>query len=145
MADILHRLNIDAPPETVFDAIATPEGIRAWWTDDSTSEPRAGSVSVFNFMDGEVVFRMRVDEYVAGRRLVWTCLGDYDEWDGTTLTWNCEPTEDGKTVLNLAHSGWASTEKEYPQCNTSWGNLFHVIRDYAEGKSTELPQSGRSS
>lgn len=50
MADILHRLNIDAPAET-------------------------------------------------------TCLGDYDEWDGTT----------------------------------------HVIRDYAEGKSTELPPSGRSS
>ncbi len=50
-----------------------------------------------------------------------------------------------KTVQNLSHSGWASTEKEYPQCNTSWGNLFHVIRDYAEGKSTELPPSGRSS
>lgn len=34
MADILHRINVDAPAETVFDAIATPEGISHWWTDD---------------------------------------------------------------------------------------------------------------
>ena len=148
MAKLLHRLNINATPETVFDVIATPEGIRHWWTDDSTAEPRAGSVSVFTFMNGEVVFRMRVDEYVPGRRLVWTCLGDYEEWNGTTLTWRCEPTEDGKTVLHLAHAGWASTEKEYPQCpqcNTSWGHLLHIVRDHVEGRSTELPPSGRRS
>ena len=145
MADILHRLNINAAPETVFDAIATPEGIRRWWTDDSTSEPEAGGVSVFKFMDGEIVFRMRVDEYVPGRRLSWTCLGDYDEWNGTTIAWGFEPTDDGKTVLNLAHCGWATTENEYPQCNASWGHLLHIIRDYAEGKSTELMLSGPSS
>ena len=145
MAEILHRLNINAPPETVFDTIATPQGIRLWWTDDSTSEPAVGSVSVFKFMNGEVVFRMRIDEYEPGRRLVWTCLGDYDEWNGTTLTWRFDPTDDGKTVLNLAHSGWASTEKEYPQCNESWGHLLHVVRDVAEGRETEPEESGRSS
>ncbi len=145
MADILHRLNINAPPETVFDAIATVEGIRNWWTDDSSCAPAAGGVSEFRFMNGEVVFRMRVDEHDPGRRLAWTCLGDYDEWNGTTITWSFEPAADGGTTLNLAHCGWASTEKEYPQCNASWGHLLHIIRDYAEGKSTDLPGSGRSS
>ena len=44
MADILFRLNVNASPEAVFDAIATVEGIRHWWTDDSTCEPRVGGV-----------------------------------------------------------------------------------------------------
>ncbi len=87
---------------------------------------------------------MRVDEYVPGRRVAWTCLGDYDEWNGTTLIWDCEPTDDGGTVLSLAHCGWTTTEKEYPQCNASWGHLLHIMRDYVEGKSAEPPASGRS-
>ncbi len=139
MADILHRLTISAPPERVFDAITTPEGVSHWWTKESTAEPRVGDISVFKFMGGKVVFRMRVDEYVPGRRVAWTCLGDYDEWNGTTLIWNCEPTDDGGTVLSLAHRGWTTTEKEYPQCNASWGHLLHIMRDYVEGKSAEPP------
>ncbi len=144
MADILHRVTIKAPPEAVFDLIATPAGVARWWTDDSTAEPRPGSVSVFKFMGGKVVFRMQIDEYAPGEKLAWTCLGDYDEWNGTTLTWRCRPTEGDKTVLSLSHCGWATTEKEYPECNASWGSLLHTIRDRAEGRSTEPPASGRS-
>ncbi|MFQ5702247.1 MAG: SRPBCC domain-containing protein [Acidobacteriota bacterium] len=143
MADILHRVRIAAPPKSVFRAISTPEGIAHWWTDDSTSESRTGSVSVFRFMGGRVVFRMRVEAFEPERRLAWTCLGDYDEWNDTTLSWELEPAEDGGTVLKLAHRGWRSIEKEFPQCNTSWGHLLYLLKDHLEGKSAQPPESGR--
>ena len=145
MPEILHRITIDAPADTVFDAIATDEGIKHWWTDDSSSATAAGEMSEFRFMNGDIVFRMHVDVYEPGHKLAWQFAGDYDEWEGTTITWEFEPTSDGKTVLSLKHANWPTTEGEYPNCNTSWGHLLHVIRDYAEGKGTDLMDSGRSS
>jgi len=144
VADILHRVKIASPPQTVFDLITTPEGVAVWWTEDCTCEPRAGSEAVFRFVGGDVVFRMRIDEFEPGRRVAWTCVGDYDEWNGTTLSWDLEPTEDSGTMLNFAHRGWATTEKEYPECNASWGNLLHMIKDHLEGKPIEVHPSGRA-
>ena len=145
MAEILHRITIDACVHDVFAAIATDEGIKHWWTDDSTSASAAGEVSEFRFMNGEIVFRMRLNAYEPGSRLVWSFLGDYPAWDGTEVAWHLAPTDDGKTTLNLVHSGWTSTETEYPQCNTSWGHLMHLIRDYVEAKVGAPPASEQSS
>ena len=32
MADILHRLSIDAPRDRVRELVATPAGVEQWWT-----------------------------------------------------------------------------------------------------------------
>lgn len=143
MAEILHSVRIAAPPQRVFDAISTPDGIAHWWTDDSTSEPRAGSVSVFKFMQGRIVFRMHVDAFNPPRHLAWTFLGDYDSWEGTTLSWDLEPAGDTGTILNLAHRGWRSTEGEFSECSTSWGRLLSLLKDHVEGRSVRPPESGR--
>jgi hypothetical protein len=44
MVDILHRVGIAAPPEKVFAALTTIDGIRGWWisaADGSASEGEA--------------------------------------------------------------------------------------------------------
>ena len=30
--DLIHLIGIAAPAETIYEAITTEEGIRAWWT-----------------------------------------------------------------------------------------------------------------
>jgi hypothetical protein len=42
MADILHRISINASPESVRELIATKEGIEQWWT----GVPVGGDASV---------------------------------------------------------------------------------------------------
>lgn len=134
MADILHRIAIAAPARKVYDAITTVEGLRSWWTPDCSAEPRAGSVAVFKFAGGKVVFRMRIDTLEPEKRIAWTCLGDYDEWGDTRLTWDLKAGPDGGTVLDFAHRGWNATGGEYPQCNTTWGLLMNLLKEHAEGK-----------
>lgn len=142
MADILHRIRIAAPAERVFRAITTSEGLRGWWTRDATAAAELGGVAVLRFDDGKVVFRMRVEELEAPRRVAWKCIGDWDEWTGTRLTWDLKPDPDGGTVLHFAHRDWATTEGEYPVCNATWGHLLHLLRDHAEGKPVEPPFPG---
>ncbi len=128
MADILHRITIDATPDRVFDALTVSEGLQSWWTRDSHATPEIGSVAIFKSVQGTIVFRMRVEELVPGKRVVWLCQGDLQEWEGTQLSWDLESTENSGTDLRFAHREWTSTEGEYPRCNTTWGHLMHLLK-----------------
>ncbi len=105
MADILHRITIDAAPDRVFDALTVSESLQSWWTRDSHATTEIGSVAVFKFIQGTIVFRMRVEELVPGERVAWLCQGDPQEWEGTQLTWELESTESGGPICVLPTEG----------------------------------------
>jgi uncharacterized protein YndB with AHSA1/START domain len=42
MADIRHRVGIGAPAATVYQAVATKDGLAGWWTRDVRGEAREG-------------------------------------------------------------------------------------------------------
>jgi hypothetical protein len=43
MADIFQDVPIKAPPDRVFQAVSTPEGLDRWWTKRSAGEPVEGA------------------------------------------------------------------------------------------------------
>lgn len=134
MSDILHWIRVEAPPERVFDAISTEDGLASWWTSDVEAEASEGSTAVFGFNDRAVVFRMRVDELSRPARVRWTCVGDFPEWEGTRIEFELDPGADGGTEVTFTHAGWASTEGYFRQCNTDWGRLMYHLKDYVEGR-----------
>jgi uncharacterized protein YndB with AHSA1/START domain len=134
MANMRHEVEIDAPPEKVFEAITTQAGLRGWWTADSMAEPRVGSVAVFGFYNRRLLFRMRIEKLTPGKKVVWTCLGENDEWKGTRLIWQISQKE-GTTVLRFVHGDWRSISGYFAYCNSTWGMLMYRLKDYAEGKA----------
>jgi len=69
MADMHHEIQIAASPDKIYDAIATVEGLRGWWTGDSIAEPRVGSTAKFGFYDRRFLFRMRIEELIPGKKV----------------------------------------------------------------------------
>ncbi len=134
MADMHHQIRIAAPVEDVYSALTHGSGIRRWWTGNCLAEPRIGSMAELGFSSGQVVFRMRVDELDPNEKVVWTCLGDVDEWVGTRLTWELVPVDDS-TELRFTHAYWRSIAGSYPLCNSTWGALMFRLRDYLEGRN----------
>lgn len=49
MPDMLHEVIIDAPPNSVYEAITTEKGLKSWWTADTEATPEPKSVAVFGF------------------------------------------------------------------------------------------------
>jgi len=137
MSDILHWIRVDAPPQRVYDAVTTQDGLSSWWTADVEAKPVEGSTAVFGFNDRAVVFRMRVDELSPPELVRWTCLGDFDEWAGTRLEFRIRPHDDGGSEVTFTHSGWKSTEGFFRQCNTDWGRLMYYLKDSVEGRSSQ--------
>jgi uncharacterized protein YndB with AHSA1/START domain len=136
MADLLHRIMIDASPADVFRALTTHGSLARWWTADVEAEPVEGSIAIFGFNRRAVVFRMQVERLVTDREVRWRCLGDFDEWTGTMLDWRIAPAERTGVTVSLAHRGWRSIEGYYAQCNTDWGRLMYYLKDEVEGRGS---------
>ncbi len=134
MATLYHEIRIDAPPERVYEALTTTEGLRGWWTPDASAEPIVGSIAVFGFYNRAVVFRMRIDALRPNRRVDWTCVGDYESWLNTRISWQLKKV-DGGTLTKFRHAGWPSVRGTFAETNTTWGALMYHLKSYCEGNA----------
>jgi uncharacterized protein YndB with AHSA1/START domain len=134
MPELRHQITINASPAKVYEALSTEGGLRSWWTADATMGGTAGGKAELGFDKRRTVFKMKIEELEAARRMVWSCLGDPPEWTGTTLSWDLA-TDGGGTIVRFHHSGWKAVTEMYAICNSSWGELMHRLKDYAEGRN----------
>ena len=49
MAEIKHQIPIDASPDKIYAALATPAGLRGWWTADVRADEKVGGKAEFGF------------------------------------------------------------------------------------------------
>ena len=52
MVDILHRVGIKSSVDEVYEALATREGLAAWWTNNTQGESKVGGALRFRFSAG---------------------------------------------------------------------------------------------
>jgi uncharacterized protein YndB with AHSA1/START domain len=106
------EIELSAPPDRVYEAIATADGVRSWWTAGDVAE-EVGGVSRLSFGHGWI--ELRVEKLVPGREVEWACVAQHiehfdptDEWVGTRIRFRMEPLDDGRrTRLEFLHEGLA--------------------------------------
>lgn len=135
---IYHRLLIEAPAETVYEAITTQKGLAGWWTPETIARPEVGSISRFAF--GPDYFKeIRVEELKPYSKVKWRCIKGFEDWIGTTLTFELEPHAKG-TVLLFHHDGWADYTPEFASCSYDWALFFRSLKSLCEkGKGIPYP------
>lgn len=131
--DLIHRIGIAASAETVYEAITTAKGIRAWWTVDVTMANQEGGVAVFGFENHSVEFQMRIEQLTQPEIVRWTCIGaSSPDWVGTTQEFVIEPQPSGEVLLKFRHGGWKTGGDHCYYCNTTWGHLLVCLKAYCE-------------
>jgi uncharacterized protein YndB with AHSA1/START domain len=138
MADILHQIIIEAIPSNVYSTIASRQGLKSWWTTDVDGESEEDSILNFGFYNRSVVYKMKINKLSPYETIKWTCIGDDDEWKDTKLLWEIKQKNSAQTILSFSHTGWRSNEDYYKMCNTTWGHLMVLLKDYVE-KGTVSP------
>lgn len=128
MADILHRVGITATPEKVYEALATVEGLAAWWTTDTSSD----SDGTLKFRFGDVGgFDMKVLDLQPGKRVLWEVLDGPAEWVGTTVSFDL--AQDGEwTIVLFAHAGWREPVEFLSHCSTKWATFLMSLKAFVE-------------
>ena len=130
---LIHRLGIAAPAETIYRALTTEDGIRAWWTADVKMDAYVGGKAVFGFFGHSTEFQMRISAIEPFSLVRWQCTGgSAPDWVGTTQEFILEPQDDGEVLLKFSHGGWERGGDHCYFCNTTWGHLLVCLKDYAE-------------
>ena len=124
MPDILHRVGIAAEPMRVFEALATVEGIRNWWSKDTHGDAAEGGT--FQFRSN------RLDVVHADPSLVtWRYSGPAKEWVGTEITFRLE-WRNGQTIVLFKQAGWREPVEFMHHCSTKWATFLLSLKDYVE-------------
>jgi uncharacterized protein YndB with AHSA1/START domain len=140
MPDIAHLIKIRATPERVYQAIATADGIRNWWTRDVSLDDEVGSMGEFGFYGHRFAIKVRVAELVPSAHISWSNVSSTrGSFDGTTIVFDLKPDGNDTTLL-FAHRGFKNADDEYASATTRWGYYLLSLKRYLEtGKGSPNP------
>ena len=131
MVDILHRVGVEGvPPEKVYDALTSVEGLAGWWTDETRGSGAPGGVLEFRFppVGG---FDMEVLEAVPSKHVSWRVVDGPAEWIGTTVDWDLRQ-DGGWTIVLFSHRGWAEPVEFMHHCSTKWATFLMSMKAFLE-------------
>lgn len=130
---LMHMVSIDAGANKIYEALSTSKGLASFWTVDSHAEPTEGSTAKFGFHGP--VLEMKVEKLDAGKLVRWSADGGFDDWKGTTVTWEIKPAKDGAHEVWFSHEGWPQQRpaKELASVNYTWGRVVGRLKKYVEG------------
>lgn len=138
MVDILHQVGVHATPEAVYDAIATIEGLRGWWTEETTGSTDVGGTIQFRFPAGG--FDMVVRDCIPGKHVLWEVVDGPEEWVGTTIDWSLA-AEGEWTTVDFSHRDWREPVPFMHHCSTKWATyLMSLKRLLEEGAGAPSPR-----
>jgi uncharacterized protein YndB with AHSA1/START domain len=123
------RLIIRAERERVFDAIATIDGPRHWWTTKVTGSAAVGAELRFGFagLDEQMVMRVETSRRPSAVR--WSCVTHTrdEEWTGTQLRFELADKGPQACELDFRHTGLpAEVVAE------GWEHFLASLATYAE-------------
>jgi uncharacterized protein YndB with AHSA1/START domain len=143
MPDIIHRIGIKAPIASVYQAIATLEGLRGWWTEEVEGEDGTGGRLTFSFTSpsGELVGKMvmEVGALREAQSVRWRCVDGPPDWIGTRFTFDLS-VQDGQTILMFGHRDWAESSESMAHCSMKWAVFMLSLKDLVQtGKGRPSP------
>jgi hypothetical protein len=134
MVDILHRVGIKAPLNEVYKALATRDGLAAWWTNDTRGDSQVGGTLTFRFSAGGADiggFEMKVLALQPAEQVLWQTLDGPAEWIGTRISFDLR--QEGEYVIVLfKHQGWKEPVEFMHHCSTKWAVFLMSLKSLLE-------------
>ena len=123
------QLTIGAARQRVFDAIATLDGVRHWWTTVVTGSAAAGGELRFGFagLDEQIV--MCVDAVRPPSAVGWSCVAHTrdEEWTGSQVRFELSERGPQACELHFRHIGI------FPEVVAAgWDHFLASLAAYAE-------------
>jgi len=125
------EVEVPGTPEQVWQAIATGQGISAWFSPTEVEE-RAGGKMVFDMGSG-MDSTATIKEWDPPRRLLAEDQGWAPGMPPVASEWTVEAREGGKCLVRVVHSLFASTDDLVNQLagtETGWPGFFRILRLY---------------
>ncbi|AWH28981.1 MULTISPECIES: SRPBCC domain-containing protein [Stenotrophomonas] len=134
MVEIAHRVGIKAPVAQVYQALATPQGVAAWWTEETAGDQHPGGTLHLRFTaHGEErgVMQMKLQELQPDTLVLWEVLAGPPEWIGTHIRFALRQEGEYSIVL-FTHEGWSERVEFTHHCSTKWALFLMSLKSLLE-------------
>lgn len=151
MSDQSYRttFTVNRTPYEAFTAINDPRG---WWEETIAGRTHEVGDEFIHWVPGVHYARIRVDELLPGKRVVWHVLDnwmsfidDQSEWKGTRIRFDLSPT-DGGTEVRFTHVGLTPSDECFDVCRDAWGvyvsDSLRSLIEAGVGKPSTNPDEG---
>lgn len=127
-------VDIEADPDTVFQAIASSEGLASFWTPNVSGTSEEGATLELGFEPAPADLQVHVDELIPGKLVGWSCPGPWPGWEGTTIRWGLGDSPDADTRVVLTHAGWSdgTSDADLGSVTFTWAMVCGSLKRYAE-------------
>lgn len=146
--DYARELTLEAPVERVFDAVATLEGLRGWWTARASGSAAKGGTIRLEFEGMDEHIDMRVLAAERPTEVAWSLLEhtSLEEWTGTTVRFALTPRGKNACRLTFCHQGLSPKLACYEDCEAGWEHFLDSLVSLVEtGKGSPFGSGqGRS-
>lgn len=129
MSNILLEFTIDAPPKDVYTAITQEEGVKGWWTSDTSVDQTVGGTAEFGFGGGGFTFE--ITQLKPAKHIEWKTLQAMPDWDGTRVTFDLDAANGGTKVL-FGHRDFASEDGSFASVSYNWAYFMMSLKSYVE-------------
>jgi uncharacterized protein YndB with AHSA1/START domain len=130
MPEINHVIGIKGSLDDVYATISTIEGLRHWWTIDTTGSSEAGGILRFRFGHPGGP-SMKVTEVKKNALVRWTCVEDSGQWVGTEFTFALSE-KNGQVTLRFTQAKWLEVTDLLAFCTTKWGVFLMGLKEFVE-------------
>ncbi|UXH79943.1 SRPBCC family protein [Roseateles amylovorans] len=128
-------MGIKAPPDKVFAALGTLEGLAGWWTRDTTGHAQPLGRIRFRFCNAAGTelgaFDMEVLTQDPDQAVRWRVKEGPAEWVGTDIEFLLAQ-QDEFTIVNFAHRHWREEAAFMAHCSMKWATFLLSLREWVE-------------
>jgi uncharacterized protein YndB with AHSA1/START domain len=131
--DYARTLTVEAPAERLFDAIATLEGLRGWWTPLVKGSDAPGGAIRLEFEGLDEHIDLRVNASRRPAQVEWSIIEhtSLEDWTGTKVRFELTARGPKTTALSFRHVGLSPKLECFEQCEAGWdhflGSLISLV------------------
>jgi uncharacterized protein YndB with AHSA1/START domain len=139
MATIHHQVLVDAPLTSVYQAIATPDGVSTWWDKQTPRQTPDGLVLEHNPGAEHGIVRLRVVELVPDERIEWECISTHPEsspasaWTGTQFIFDLS-LRGQATAVDFRQIGYDDRSPFFPTNREAWRTVLENLKRVVEAQ-----------
>lgn len=130
MADLYHYFPIQAPPEKVFEAVSTPQGLDRWWSKFTKGIPALNETYEFNF-GPEYNWEAVVTKYAHASEFELQFGNSDPDWVGSKVGFRLIQQKEG-TDVQFYHTGWKEDNPHYRISNFCWAMYLRLLKRNVE-------------
>lgn len=126
-----HDILLHAHKEKIFEAISTPHGFNAWWTQSCSGRLLEGELFNFGFGD-KFSWWAYVAEVLKDKKVSYEFCDADKDWNDTLLSFEIISKRGTYNLLRFEHSNWKSTNDHYRRTNFCWAKYFLCLQKFLE-------------